>query len=377
VKRELERIDIPGEHEARVRTWRVVETAFDERAPVPRSSHWPRVAAVALAAGAVVAATASPPGRAVLEEIREVVGVERAQPALFSLPAPGRLLVASDAGVWVVSEDGSRRLLGEYREATWSPFGRFVAVAGANELSALEPDGDVRWTLPRRNVSSVSWAGTATDTKVAYVDRSGVRVVAGDGTGDRVLLRGVRGLVAWKAGPARVLAVASPREVRVFDVTNGRTMWRARVSAAPTTVGWSSDGLRLLVSSPRLLRVFDGSGDVLLELGPGAAPVRAAALAPDGRAVAYVMEAAGQSQVWIVPRLRPDGNAARRLFVGAGELSGLEWSPDGRWLLATWSSADQWLFIRADGRGVRAVSNIAKQFRSRAFPQVEGWCCAP
>jgi Tol biopolymer transport system component len=116
---------------------------------------------------------------------------------------------------------------------------------------------------------------------------------------------------------------------------------------------------------------------VLLELGPGAAPIRAAALAPDGRAVAYVMEAAGQSQVWIVPRIRPDGNAARRLFVGAGELSGLEWSPDGRWLLATWSSADQWLFIRADGRGVRAVSNIAKQFRSRAFPQVEGWCCAP
>jgi hypothetical protein len=375
VRRELERLDIPGEHEARVRTWRVLETAFDERAPVPRSSNWPRVAAVALAAGALVAATVSAPGRAVLDEIREVVGAERAQPALFSLPAPGRLLVSSDAGVWVVSEDGSRRLLGEYREATWSPLGRFVAVAGANELSALEPDGDVRWALARRDVSSASWAGTETDTKIAYVHRSGIRVVAGDGTGDRLLLRGTRGLVAWKPGPARVLAVASPREVRVLDVTSGRTMWRARVSGAPTALAWSSDGRGLLVASPRSLRVFDPRGDVLLDLGPGAAPIRGAALAPDGRAVAYVMEAAGQSQVWIVPRIKPDGNAARRLFVGSGLLAGLEWSPDGRWLLATWANADQWLFIRADGRGIRAVSNIAKQFRSRSFPQVEGWCC--
>jgi hypothetical protein len=304
------------------------------------------------------------------------VGVERAQPALFSLPAPGRLLVASDAGVWVVSEDGSRRLLGEYREASWSPFGRFVAVAGANELSALEPDGDVRWTLPRRNVSSASWAGTETDTKIAYVDRSGVRVVAGDGTGDRLLLRGAGGLLAWKPGPARMLAVASLREIRVLDTINGRTIWRVRSSAPPIAASWSTDGKRLLVSSVRSLRVFDERGRVTLDIGPGAAPIRAAALAPNGTAAAYVMETAGQSQLWIAPRIRPDATAARRLFAGTGELRGLTWSPDGRWLLATWENANQWLFIRADGRGIRAVSNIARQFRSTSFPLVEGWCCA-
>lgn len=377
MRRELEGIEIANEHGARERAWDVVEAAFAERSPAPRPSHLPRVAAVAVAVSALVAATVSPPGRAVLDEIREVVGVERAQPALFSLPARGRLLVASDAGVWVVSEDGSRRLLGEYREATWSPFGRFVAATGENELVALEPDGDVRWTLPRRPVTSPSWAGTETDTRVAYADRTGVRVVAGDGTDDHLLLRGASGLLAWKPGPARVLAVASPREIRVVDAAHGRTIWRMRATASPTAVVWSSDGRRLLVSSARSLHVFDARGGVLFELGPGAAPVRAAALAPDGRAVAYVMEASGQSQLWIVPTIRPDRSAARRLFAGDGELGGLAWSPDGRWLLVTWGNSDQWLFIRADGRGIRAVSNIAKQFRSASFPKVEGWCCAP
>ena len=376
MKRKLERVAIPDEHESRERAWEVVSAAFSERKPVARSSHWPRVAAVAVAATAVLAATLSPPGRAVLDEIREVVGVERAQPALFSLPAPGRLLVASDTGIWVVAEDGSRRLLGDYREATWSPFGRFVAVAGTNELAALEPDGDVRWTLPRRRVTSPSWAGTETDTSIAYVDRTGVRIVAGDGTGDRLLLRGAGALLAWRPGASRELAVASRLETRLLDARSGRTIWRARATSRPTTLAWSSDGERLLVSSRTSVRVFDARGRLPLDVGRGAAPVRAAALSPNGRAVAYVMRAAsGQSQLWIVPRLRPDGNAARRLFAGAGELGGLAWSPDGRWLLVTWADANQWLFIRADGRGIRAVSNIAEQFRSASFPRVQGWCC--
>ena len=77
----------------------------------------------------------SPPGRAVLDEIREVVGVERAQPALFSLPAPGRLLVTADSGAWVVErgrlEAAARRL----SRGIWSPFGRFV-VARARTSSS-------------------------------------------------------------------------------------------------------------------------------------------------------------------------------------------------------------------------------------------------
>ena len=161
MKRELERVDDPRRARRRERAWSVVEAAFTERAPVSRPSHWPRVAAVALAVGALVAATLSSPGRAVLDEIREVVGVERAQPALFSLPAPGRLLVASDAGVWVVSEDGSRRLLGDYREATWSPFGRFVAATRDERARGARAGRQTSaGRSPGPGVESPRWAGS-------------------------------------------------------------------------------------------------------------------------------------------------------------------------------------------------------------------------
>ena len=36
------------------------------------------------------------------------------------------------------------------------------------------------------------------------------------------------------------------------------------------------------------------------------------------------------------------------------------WSPNGRWLLLDWPSADQWLFV--SGSHVRAVSNIEQEF---------------
>ena len=62
----------------------------------------------------VVAAVVSPPGRAVFHRVREAVGVEHADVALFSLPAPGRLLVVSEngGGVWLVQDNGFKRKLG-------------------------------------------------------------------------------------------------------------------------------------------------------------------------------------------------------------------------------------------------------------------------
>ena len=63
----------------------------------------------------------------------------------------------------------------------------------------------------------------------------------------------------------------------------------------------------------------------------------------------------------------------RDALSGPGVLSRLAWSPDGAWLLASWPSADQWVFVRADGKRIRAVSNVSEQFRSRSFPRIEGW----
>jgi hypothetical protein len=378
VKTELERVEIPGEHEARGRTWAVVSASFAERQPVEkRGKMWRPAVAIAIVVAAA-AAVLSSPGRAVLDELREVVGVERAQPALFSLPTEGRLLVSSDAGIWVVQQDGSKRLLGPYREASWSPFGRYVVATRANELAALEPDGDVRWTLARPEVRSPHWGGTETDTRIAYVDRAGLRVVAGDGSGDRLLVRGFQGLAAWDPDEQFVLALADARGVRLMDLSSGRTLWRRTgPGATPLDVAWSTNGQRLLVASRRGIAVFDPRGNRLLDLEPGAAATLGAALSPAGSKLVFAQRAAARTQLWIVPRIRPDANAARRLFSARGILAPEAWSPDGQWVAVTWPEADQWVFLRANGSGIRAVANVSEQFRSRTFPRVEGWCCAP
>jgi dipeptidyl aminopeptidase/acylaminoacyl peptidase len=377
VRRELESVEIPGESDARARTWNVLSAAFTERQPVERPSRRMRLALAVAIVVAALAAVFSSPGRAVLDEIREVVGVERAQPALFSLPSPGRLLVASDAGVWIVQQDGSKRLLGEYREASWSPFGRFVVAARENELAALEPDGDVRWTLARPGARFPRWTGTATDTRIAYVDRTGIRVVAGDGMGDRVLVPGARGPIAWRPGDGFVLAHVTSRAVRVLDTETGRTLWTAaHPRGQTTTLAWSADGRRLLVGSPGSIAVFERTA-LRYELGPRAAPIRAAALAPDGTSLVFAQQTSKRGQLWVVPRIRPDASAARRLLSGPGGFDDVSWTIEGRWVLAAWPSADQWVLLRSDGSNIRAIANVTEQFRSHSFPRVQGWCCAP
>jgi hypothetical protein len=309
--------------------------------------------------------------------VREVVGVKSAKPALFSLPSPGRLLVASDAGVWVVNADGEKRLLPGWREASWSPFGRFVVAARANELAALEPDGNVRWTLARPNVHFPRWGGGRTDTRIAYLSGSRLRIVAGDGTNDRRgCVDGVaRVAPAWRPGGRFELAlVTTDGSIRIYAMEGCHLLGRSRSLGAVRALEWSRDGSLLLVRGRHTLTVLDSRGHFLYDLlGPGATPVRDAEFAPATHAVGFVQEAAGRSQLWVVPRLRPDGSAARRLFSGTGTFDGLAWSPDDRWLLVTWPTADQWVFVRADGRGIRAVASISEQFRSSTSAQVEGW----
>lgn len=379
MKRKLERVEIPGEHDSFERAWAVLEAGFAARQPAPRRSHWPRVAAVAVALTAVLAAALSSPGRAVIDEIREVVGVERAQPALFALPAPGKLLVASDAGVWVVQEDGSKRLLGDYREASWSPFGRFVAAVRENELAALEPDGAVRWTLARRTVAFPRWTGSATDTRIAYLTTSRLHVVPGDGMGDidvAGLPAAARIAAAWRPGRGFVLAYVNTRgRVYAFDAKRGSDFWAKR----PVISGrfpdarklvWSSDGRRLVLVRPSMVVVFGTESASPLAIRQMRGVVDAA-FEPGSHRLAI----ARRNDVVLLDVDRLPGKP-RRLFGGTGPFEGVAWSPDGRWLLVGWPAADQWVFVRRDGGSIRAVSNASEQFRSGSFPRVEGWCCA-
>jgi hypothetical protein len=72
----------------------------------------------------------------------------------------------------------------------------------------------------------------------------------------------------------------------------------------------------------------------------------------------------------------------RLLFAGAGRLGGVTWSPDGRWLLVAWPSADQFLFVRTTRPArVESATGVAREFDPRAVgvagaPRPWGWCCA-
>jgi outer membrane protein assembly factor BamB len=372
VRRELERIEIPNEHDARVRTWAVVRAAYAEREPVPRTRPLLVPALVAAAVLAVVAAAASPPGRAVIDDVREVIGIEEAAPAVFSLPAPGRVLLTSGSGAWIASADGSKRFLGPARDAAWSPFGRYVAVARPNELVALEPDGDVRWTLARPDVSHPAWGGSDTDTRIAYRSGNRLRVVAGDGTGDRPLARDTADVPpAWRPGGGHVLTHATRNgDVVTVDTGSGRLLWRRPGDAPVAGLDWSSDGRRLLVRRDAGAEILTRDGQPFTGFVPANGRLLAAALRPGSHAVAYALESGGRTQVLV------DGEPGGLVFSGPGRSDELGWSPDGRWLLLGWRAADQWVFVRPGTRSVQAAAHVTEQFRSSTFPTLAGWCCA-
>ncbi len=348
---------------AEERTWETVRRAYEERPRGRRRDHRRLVALAALVAlGSVVtAAVLSAPGRAVFERVREAVGVEHAAPALFSLPAPGRLLVVSpgQGGVWIVEPDGLKRRIGFYRDARWSPHGLYIVATRPDELAALSPGGGVRWSLARRGVRFPAWEGTRTDTRIAYVTDGGLRVVAGDGTGDRLLDRsGGSTPPAWD--PARIHTLAYyAKGAIVLRADDGSLVWRRPITVTPTSLDWSSDGRYLAVSSRTRIIVLDASGHVHRTISELGAKRLSGAFEPGSHRLAVDIRRASRSEVQLVDLDRTA--SVRLLFAGPGAFGDLAWSPSGRVLLVTWPAANQWIFLH--GTRASAVGNIREQFR--------------
>jgi hypothetical protein len=354
VKEALEQV--PVDPAAEERAWAVVGAAYArrERAHVARR-RWPLVVPV-VAAAVVAAAAFSPPGRAVVDAVRRTIGVEHAAPALFRLPAPGRLLVSGGGGTWVVAADGSKRRLGDEGQASWSPHGLFVVVASGDTLAAVEPArGTVRWTLSRPGVSFPRWGGTRTDTRIAYLSAGHLRVVAGDGTSDVALApRVARIAPAWQP-EKHVVAYATQRAVAVVDV-DSRKVLAVHAARGARELAWSPDGKQLVAVTPTVVHIWRRGGPQLqLRL----AGVQAVAFARDGR-----LALLHGRNVFVY-----GANEAGNVFSAPGRLSGLAWSPNGRWIVTSLPSADQWIFI--GGRRLRAVLNIARQFGGHV--SLDGW----
>lgn len=382
----LGRLAAPEEREAEARAWRVVSAARAEGSPAPerRSRVRRRAAQVAVALG-LLALLVSPAGASVRHWVADRVdpGVEHAEPALTSLPGGGSLLVQSAQGPWVVHPDGSKRLLGDYAESTWSPHGLFVAATSRHQLAAIAPDGTVRWTLARSGpVRLPSWNGPD-GFRIAYLDGASLRVVHGDGTDDRLLARRAAPVAAaWQPGPAHVLAFARPDgRVEALGADDGtRRFETAAGGVRPLWLQWSRGGARLMVVRPGGIELLDAAGATRWRYdAPAGTRIRAARLAPGGARVAAILAGPGESSLVLLGL----HSAPRTVFAGPGRFAAVEWSPRGGWLLLAWPSADQWLFLRPGiGPPVDAVANVAAQFApgespssAPPFPRISGWCC--
>ena len=350
------------------RAWEVVRRAYEERPPAPPRPRRIRARTLAaLVALAVAGAVLSPSGQAVLERVRRTVGIGHAAPVLVALPSPGRLLVVSPKGASIVDSDGARHRLGSFTDADWSPHGLYVVATRRNELVALDPQGKVHWTLARRGPAWPRWTGTYTDTRIAYVSAGGLHVVAGDGTGDRLLAADAGDAPpAWD--PARRFAVAyASAGAILLRRDDGTLLWRRPVPALPHDLSWSSDGRELAVFGRRAVVVLDGRGRLLRTIRFGG--LVDGAFEPGSHRLAVSVRLPGRSEVRLV-----DGSARRLLLAGPGAFGELAWSPDGRWLLVTWPAADQWVFVH--GTRARAVARIRAQFQQGPLQVAGRWCCA-
>ncbi len=389
----LRELQVPGEREAEQRAWALAQRAFADRQPTPQRPTARRLLLAAAAALLLALALLSPAGAAIRNWVSDVVGQENALPALTSLPAPGKLLVDSKRGTWVVQADGSQRLLGDYREATWSPHGVYVAATRGPQLTALEAGGDPRWTITgHRPVSTPSWQAPD-GFRIAYLSGSSLRVVDGDGTGDHQVAGRVAPVApVWRPGARHILAfVDAAGLVRLVNSDSGRRI-RSLHFPAPRDLAWSRDGAQLALATGSRIAVLRAPAPRVAEQRARMTRARPSstagqvAFSPSGGRVAFIRSSTANSAIGselVLGRLRAGGISERTLFSGPGQLTDLTWAPDGRWVLVGWREADQWLFIDTRNPSkVVAIANIDRQFDpggegTGAFPRISGWCCAP
>jgi hypothetical protein len=419
----LREAPIPEPPEAEERGRRIIVAAFAERTSGEESSHselWgamtPRTSerrsrrpihrlALGLSLAALLAILLLSPAGA---DVRDWVGdaftasAPRPEPTLARVPGGGHLLVQTGEGPVVVQPDGSRRLLGDYEGSSWSPHGLFVAAVKKRTLSALEPDGTLRWSITAaQRVAVPRWSRSG--ERIAYRSGFDLRVIAGDGTEDRLLAGSTAAGTppdarispayvppAWSPTGEDALAyVTGAGRLRILDSETGAVLAGAPALGRITWMDWADGGRKILEAAPGTLRlraVLPAGNPSRPALGrarrlqlPPRATVNDAALAPQTPLVAasitHWRKHGTYSEVLV---FRP-GQGPRTLLSVPGSLGQVEWSPDGKRLLIAWPGANQWLFLPLDGGRGRAIANISKAIapsgRPTSFPQLEGWCC--
>ena len=280
----------------------------------------------------------------------------------------------------------SKRLLGNYEDASWSPTGLFVVGTRGRQLVALEPEnGEPRWSLSRTEpVRDPRWSGGGLDTRIAYRAGETLHVVAGDGSPDAVIADGVAAVApAWMSNSHVLAYVDASGRVHVVDTDTHRQLWRTRAVKAVRELAFFHD--RVVVTTASRVGVFRrGKETPFLRVPTGHQLLDTVLLRFGGLVYAdYDPQADSTTLVRSdctvagACRLMPD----TRVFEGPGRISNLVASPDLSWVTAGWAAADQFLFFRMPRLGkVDAVSNVSAEFspggRAGDFPVVLGWALA-
>jgi hypothetical protein len=389
LRRALQRIQAPDELDAQRRAWSLARTAFEAREPLSWERRHRGALLAAAAAVVLLAAAVSPPGQALVGSVRDAVTDESppSRPALTSLPAPGPLLVNSKAGPWIVRLDGSKRRLRGWWEGAWSPNAEFAVVTRQREVAALDLDGGIRWSIARAGiVRGARWSSEVNprDTRIAYLNRRSLRIVGGNGEGDKGLRKVVGETApAWRPETFELAFSTVDGRIELVDAETAKTVWRTVPGEVPTQLAWSEDGERLLALGDRSLRVLDAKGKKLWSIGLPVGPSGVVFVRDSHRFVMVrYSPATGRSDL-VLLQAETDPGEQRFLYSAPGEFGSLAISPNGNWLLVGWVNADQWLFLRLTAARVQAVSNISQQFGvqtagkpiAKAFPTSASWCC--
>jgi WD40 repeat protein len=369
LERALREAEPPDAGPARERARRTVLAVAPARRRARRAAPLVWVAVAAVLATFVITQRDSGPAQAVERLVRDIVNVPKPTPAPVSqlaLPASGRLLVSGSDGLFVVARDGRRTRLGRWDDATWSPAGLFVAATAGHTLAALDPaDGSIRWRLrPGALVSLPRWAPDG--THIAYRAGSTLRIVYGNGTHDVPAGQGMAPVApAWRPSELHTVAWAATDGTVTVEDADTAKVFKTYRGGAVRQLAWSGDGRRLLIARRRGGTIHDlTTGDARrLPLARGEG-LLAAAYAPKGNRLALAVSSDGRTEI------RVRGDILRSV---TGRLDDLEWSPDGRWLLAGWPAAGQWLIAHATGRPHETAISIEDRFGSGA--RTHGWCC--
>lgn len=386
-RRALDDMRAPDEGAAQDRAWAAVRAAYRDRPAAPPVRPRRRLALVPVAAVLVAAVALTPAGATVSRIIdRALAPPHVARAAPLSLPAPGRLLLSNARGTWVVSARGSVRRLGAWTQASWSPRAKYLAVASAGGLAAIDPTGKLAWRLSEPSASDPRWYWP-NGYRVAYRSAGDLREVTGDGRDDHLLAADVAPIApAWRPGHAFQLAYVTRRgAVVVRGGDSGIVVWRSGLHAGrPVALSWSPTGTQLvLVTSAGAWLYRPGQAPPLRIRLPVRGPLLGAAASPDGRWLAVVRGhpgPAGAPQLQITDLTRP-AQPPRTVLSGI-PVSQPTWAPNSRWLLMAWPAADQWWFVRATGRTrIVAESHVAATLGragagSGGGPlRLDGWCC--